>query len=90
MAAVINARPGSSAQSSMGSGKPVLLHKIEGQVSRINAVYLLAAEEGLITASDDRSVRVYLKRENGQFWPSIHHFLPFAPSAMYFDEKNLR
>lgn len=68
----------------------MLLHKIDGQVARINAVYLLNADEGVITISDDRSVRVYLKRDNGQFWPSILHFLPFAPVCMCFDESKLR
>ncbi|VDM49981.1 unnamed protein product [Toxocara canis] len=90
MAAVINARPGSSTHSSMGDAKPVLLHKIEGQVARVNAVFLLSKEEGVITVSDDRSVRIWLKRDNGQFWPSIHHFMPFAPTAMFFSEETLR
>uniref|UniRef100_A0A915CAP5 FYVE-type domain-containing protein n=1 Tax=Parascaris univalens TaxID=6257 RepID=A0A915CAP5_PARUN len=90
MAAIINARPGSSTHSSMGDAKPVLLSKIEGQVARVNAVFLLTRDEGVITISDDRSVRIWLKRDNGQFWPSIHHFMPFAPTAMFFTEHTLK
>lgn len=90
MAAVINPRPSSSSHSSMGEAKPALLHRIEGQVARVNAVFLLAKEEGVVTISDDRSVRIWLKRDNGQFWPSIHHFMPFAPSAMHFIEDKPR
>ncbi|VDN04595.1 unnamed protein product [Thelazia callipaeda] len=86
MAAVINARPSSSTQSSMGTGKPVLLHKIEGHISRVNGVHLLSTEEGALTISDDRTLRIYLKRDNGQFWPSIHHFLAFTATSMYFEE----
>lgn len=68
----------------------VLLHKIEGHISRINGVHLLSTEEGVVTISDDRSLRIYLKRDNEQFWPSIYHYLPFSPSSMYFDESKLR
>lgn len=68
----------------------VLLHKIEGQISRVNGIHLLSTEEGVLTISDDRSLRVYLKRDNEQFWPSIYHYLPFSPSSMHFDEYKLR
>uniref|UniRef100_A0A8R1U2L6 FYVE-type domain-containing protein n=1 Tax=Onchocerca volvulus TaxID=6282 RepID=A0A8R1U2L6_ONCVO len=90
MAAVINAKPSSLTRCSMGIGKPVLLHKIEGQISRVNGIHLLSTEEGVLTISDDRSLRVYLKRDNEQFWPSIYHYLPFSPSSMHFDEYKLR
>uniref|UniRef100_A0A0R3RI87 FYVE-type domain-containing protein n=1 Tax=Elaeophora elaphi TaxID=1147741 RepID=A0A0R3RI87_9BILA len=89
MAAIINARPSSLTQCSLGTGKPVLLHKIEGQISRVNGVHLLSTEEGVLTISDDRSLRVYLKRDNEQFWPSIYHYLPFSPNSMYLDEDKL-
>ncbi|MCP9263840.1 WD repeat and FYVE domain-containing protein 2 [Dirofilaria immitis] len=90
MAAVINAKPSSMIRCSMGIGKPVLLHKIEGQISRVNGVHLLSTEEGVLTISDDRSLRIYLKRDNEQFWPSIYHYLPFSPNSMHFDEHKLR
>ncbi|VDK64863.1 unnamed protein product [Anisakis simplex] len=90
MAAVINARPGSSTPTSMGDAKPVLLHKIEGQVARVNAIFLLTKEDGVITISDDRSICIWLKRDNGQFWPSVNHFMPFAPTALCFTEQTLK
>lgn len=67
-----------------------MLHKIEGQISRVNGVHLLSTEEGVVTISDDRSLRIYLKRDNEQFWPSIYHYLPFSPNSMHFDEDKLR
>ncbi|EPB73893.1 FYVE zinc finger [Ancylostoma ceylanicum] len=67
-----------------------LLHKIEGHVARVNDVVLLSKEEGVWTASDDRSVRLYLKRDNGQFWPSIHKIMPVAPTCLYYSEETSR
>ncbi|RCN49397.1 FYVE zinc finger [Ancylostoma caninum] len=92
MSAVINSRPTSSASAnSIGEeAKPALLHKIEGHVARVNDVVLLSKEEGVWTASDDRSVRLYLKRDNGQFWPSIHKIMPVAPTCLYYSEETSR
>lgn len=67
-----------------------LLHKIEGHIARVNDVFLLTKEDGVITISDDRSIRIWLKRDNGQFWPSVHHYMPFAPTSMCFKEDKLR
>ncbi|VDM71818.1 unnamed protein product, partial [Strongylus vulgaris] len=69
---------------------PALLHKIEGHVARVNDVILLSKEEGVWTCSDDRSVRLYLKRDNGQFWPSIHKIMPVAPTCLYYSEETSR
>ncbi|VDK51492.1 unnamed protein product [Cylicostephanus goldi] len=100
MSAVINSRPTSSAAgNSIGEEArpdstknpvPALLHKIEGHVARVNDVYLLSKEEGVWTCSDDRSVRLYLKRDNGQFWPSIHKIMPVAPTCLYYSEETSR
>uniref|UniRef100_A0AC35GKB2 FYVE-type domain-containing protein n=1 Tax=Panagrolaimus sp. PS1159 TaxID=55785 RepID=A0AC35GKB2_9BILA len=88
MAAIINERPCSSA-SSLGDGKPEFISKIENQIARINALYLLQREEGLITISEDRAIRVLLKRDSGQFWPSIVEFLTSIPLSLYYDEDTL-
>lgn len=45
-----------------------LLDKIEGHQGRVNGLVLLVKEEGLWTISDDRTVRLYLKRDSGQYW----------------------
>ncbi|WKX93666.1 hypothetical protein Q1695_011153 [Nippostrongylus brasiliensis] len=92
MSAVINSRPTSAGNAnSIGEdARPTLLHKIEGHVARINDVVLLSKEEGVWTASDDRSVRLYLKRDNGQFWPSIHKIMPVAPTCLHYSEETSR
>lgn len=92
MAATINSRPAGSPQAStLGeNAKPNLLYKIDGHVARVNGIYLLSKEEAIWTISDDRSVRLYMKRDNDQFWPSIHHFMPVPPTAVSFNEETDR
>ncbi|CAB3404438.1 unnamed protein product [Caenorhabditis bovis] len=90
MSAIINPRTGESNSSSIGTSKPVLVQKITGHVARINDVVLLSKDEGVWSASDDRSVRLYLKRDNDQFWPSIHHFMPVAPTCLHYSEETYK
>uniref|UniRef100_A0A914VE22 FYVE-type domain-containing protein n=1 Tax=Plectus sambesii TaxID=2011161 RepID=A0A914VE22_9BILA len=95
MAATINTRPSSSAASShqgtlTDTDRPTLLTKLEPQPARVNAAVLLSREDGMITVSDDRSVRVYLKRDSGQYWPSICQFLPAAAIALDYNEPTAR
>uniref|UniRef100_A0A8C2IZA4 WD repeat and FYVE domain containing 1 n=1 Tax=Cyprinus carpio TaxID=7962 RepID=A0A8C2IZA4_CYPCA len=65
MAAEIHSRPQSS--------RLVLLNKIEGHSDGVNAAVLIPKEDGVITVSEDRTIRVWLKRDSGQYWPSIYH-----------------
>ncbi|KJH42200.1 WD domain, G-beta repeat protein [Dictyocaulus viviparus] len=79
-----------SRESSSKFGFSDLLHKIEGHVARINDVILLSKEEGVWTASDDRSIRLYLKRDTEQFWPSIHKIMPVVPTRLLYSEETSR
>uniref|UniRef100_A0A8B9GMJ2 WD repeat and FYVE domain containing 1 n=1 Tax=Astyanax mexicanus TaxID=7994 RepID=A0A8B9GMJ2_ASTMX len=65
MAAEIHSRPQTS--------RPILLNKIEGHQDAVNAAVLIPKEDGVITVSEDRTIRVWLKRDSGQYWPSIYH-----------------
>ena len=45
---------------------------------------------GYANSKKFRSVRVWLKRDSGQYWPSIHQLLPSgATSIDYFSEQRL-
>ncbi|KAK0394216.1 hypothetical protein QR680_000626 [Steinernema hermaphroditum] len=89
MSAVINSLPSSS--STLGeNSRPELLTKIEGNPARINGVCLFTREDGVVTISEDRVLRVYLKREAGQYWPSIHQPLLLVPTVVHLDEQSLR
>lgn len=65
--------------------KPNLIGKIEDDNhDYVTALTLTPNEDGIITVSEDRSIRIWLKRETGQYWPSVCHFLTSPCSAMVF------
>ncbi|XP_007933760.1 WD repeat and FYVE domain-containing protein 1 [Orycteropus afer afer] len=82
MAAEIHSRPQSS--------RPVLLSKIEGHQDTVTAALLIPKEDGVITASEDRTIRVWLKRDSGQYWPSIYHTMASPCSAMAYHHESRR
>ena len=44
-----------------------------------------AGEDGVISISSDRSVRVWLLRDSGQYWPSIcHYYTDTAPTSLSY------
>jgi len=87
MSAIINQRPSSSA-TSIGEGiKPELIQKTESQIARITSIYLLTKEEGFVIISEDRTVKFFLKRDSGQFWPSIAEYMPHVPTKFVYDEE---
>ncbi|XP_016401258.1 WD repeat and FYVE domain-containing protein 1-like [Sinocyclocheilus rhinocerous] len=82
MAAEIHSRPQSS--------RPVLLNKIEGHSDGVNAAVLIPKEDGVITVSEDRTIRVWLKRDSGQYWPSIYHTVSSPCSCMSYHHESRR
>ncbi|KPP70056.1 hypothetical protein Z043_111147, partial [Scleropages formosus] len=82
MAAEIHSRPQSS--------RPVLVNKIEGHQDAVNAAVLIPKEDGLITVSEDRTIRVWLKRDSGQYWPSIYHTVSSPCSSMTYHHDSKR
>jgi hypothetical protein len=65
-----------------------LIQKVEGQVARVIALRILNKEEGFLTINEDKSLRVILKRDTGQFWPSTVDYLPTVPSSLCFHEES--
>ncbi|ROJ25388.1 WD repeat and FYVE domain-containing protein 1 [Anabarilius grahami] len=82
MAAEIHSRPQSS--------RPVLLNKIEGHSDSVNTAVLIPKEDGVITVSEDRTIRVWLKRDSGQYWPSIYHTVSSPCSCMSYHHESRR
>ncbi|XKL68203.1 hypothetical protein PGB90_003694 [Kerria lacca] len=89
MAALIN--PGSS--SGFGNDRPfsikklVLIAKLEGCNDDVNQAILIPDIDGVISVSNDRSIRVWLKRDSGQYWPSICTYLSSAVTCLYYYSK---
>ncbi|XP_075775209.1 WD repeat and FYVE domain-containing protein 2 isoform X2 [Pelodiscus sinensis] len=70
--------------------KPVLLSKVEGSQDVVSMAAIVPKEDGVISVSEDRTVRVWLKRESGQYWPSIYHAMPSPCSCMSFNPETRR
>lgn len=65
--------------------KPNLIGRVEDENHDVVTMLALTPnEDGVITVSEDRSVRIWLKRETGQYWPSVCHFLTSPCTAMVF------
>jgi len=63
------------------------MHKIDGYDDEVNQAIIIPGEDGVIAVSDDRSVRVWLKRDSGQFWPSICHFMPSGATSVVYHKQ---
>ncbi|TSQ01589.1 WD repeat and FYVE domain-containing protein 2 [Bagarius yarrelli] len=70
--------------------KPVLISKIDSFQDVVNTAVIIPKEDGVISVSQDRTVRVWLKRDSGQYWPSIYHTMPAPCSCMSFNPETRR
>ncbi|XP_069061547.1 WD repeat and FYVE domain-containing protein 2 isoform X2 [Pleurodeles waltl] len=70
--------------------KPILLSKVEGSQELVNMAVTVPKEDGVISVSEDRTVRVWMKRDSGQYWPSIYHAMPAPCSCMSFNPETRR
>uniref|UniRef100_A0A8C6LN20 WD repeat and FYVE domain containing 2 n=1 Tax=Nothobranchius furzeri TaxID=105023 RepID=A0A8C6LN20_NOTFU len=70
--------------------KPCLLSKIEGFQEIVSSAVIIPKEDGVISLSEDRTIRVWLKRDGGQYWPSVFHTMPSSCSCMSFNPETRR
>lgn len=84
MAAEIKPAPGGNHDKFSSSRKPVLLSKLEGCNDDINAAIIIPWEDGVISVCDDRTVRVWLKRDSGQYWPSVCQYMAAGATSMHY------
>ena len=55
---------------------------------RVTGCLLLPGDDGCITVADDKSLRIWLRREGtSQFWPSVCQYLPSAGTSLYLDNS---
>ncbi|XP_034948251.1 WD repeat and FYVE domain-containing protein 2 [Chelonus insularis] len=90
MAAEIKPAPGVSNDKFSSSRKPILLSKLEGCNDDVNAAIIIPREEGVISVSDDRTVRVWLKRDSGQYWPSVCQYMASGATSMHYHVETRR
>lgn len=76
----------------MSPDKPELQCKLEGHTDTVNEAVLIGEQDDLavVSISDDRTIRVWVRRETGQYWPSICHTMPSPASALDYDHTSRR
>lgn len=84
MAAEIKPATSNSGDKFNSTKKPVLLSKLEGCNDDINQAILIPGQDGVISVSDDRTVRVWLKRDSGQYWPSICQYMSSSATSVHY------
>ena len=47
-----------------------------------------SGKDAVITVSSDRSVRVWMLRDSGQYWPSVCHYLGGGATAVHFNQES--
>lgn len=87
MAAEIKPAPRNANDRFSTTKKPELLSKLEGSNDDVNAAILIPGENGVISVSDDKTVRVWLKRDSGQYWPSICQYMPSGCTSLHYTEE---
>ncbi|KAK1903002.1 WD repeat and FYVE domain containing protein 2 [Dissostichus eleginoides] len=70
--------------------KPCLLSKIEAFQDVVSTAVIIPKEDGVISVSEDRTIRVWLKRDSGQYWPSVYHTMTTSCSCMSFNPETRR
>ncbi|XP_015785683.1 WD repeat and FYVE domain-containing protein 2 [Tetranychus urticae] len=86
MSAEIRPFPGSASSNK----RLELVAKLEGHQEVVNFAILLKNEEGVISTGDDKSVMIWLKRDTGNYWPSVCHRMPAAGTVMSFNHETKR
>ncbi|XP_011505863.1 PREDICTED: WD repeat and FYVE domain-containing protein 2 [Ceratosolen solmsi marchali] len=82
MAAEIKPAPGINQDKFSSNRKPILLSKLEGCNDDVNGAVIIPRVDGVISICDDRTVRVWLKRDSGQYWPSICQYMVAGATSM--------
>ncbi|XP_002163345.2 WD repeat and FYVE domain-containing protein 2 isoform X1 [Hydra vulgaris] len=68
--------------------KPILINKLELSNETIHMALFIPHEEAIITVSSDKTVRVWIQRDNGQFWPSICHYMQEVGLCLDFNKES--
>ncbi|XP_022791055.1 WD repeat and FYVE domain-containing protein 2-like isoform X2 [Stylophora pistillata] len=70
--------------------KAALVNKLEGCSDVVNMAVTIPHEDAVISVSDDKSIRLWIKRESGQYWPSICHVMDSECSALDYHGTSRR
>eukprot|EP00123_Amoebidium_parasiticum_P009396 comp19444_c0_seq1/m.22592 comp19444_c0_seq1/g.22592 ORF comp19444_c0_seq1/g.22592 comp19444_c0_seq1/m.22592 type:complete len:400 (-) comp19444_c0_seq1:679-1878(-) len=66
-----------------------VLVELHGHVSYVTAVHLEPKEDVYMTGSEDQSIRMWVKRENGVYWPCHIQYLDSPLVCLCFDRTSM-
>ncbi|EDQ91157.1 uncharacterized protein MONBRDRAFT_15409 [Monosiga brevicollis MX1] len=73
------------------AAKPQLVAQLQGQhTGPINDAIYVPDHHAAISVSDDKNVLIWLRRDDGTYWPSVCHPMPFAPTALCYHHESRR
>ncbi|TGZ76067.1 hypothetical protein CRM22_000009 [Opisthorchis felineus] len=64
--------------------RPELVFKIDGFGCDVNDAIFLPGKECIVTGTEDRSLRVWMRRDTGRFWPSAMEVLPSPVTCLTY------
>ncbi|KAF7232358.1 hypothetical protein EG68_10909 [Paragonimus skrjabini miyazakii] len=64
--------------------KPELAFRIDGFGCDVNDAIFLPENECIVTGTEDRTLRVWMRRDTGRFWPSALEVLPSPVSSLFY------
>ncbi|OON15295.1 WD domain, G-beta repeat protein, partial [Opisthorchis viverrini] len=64
--------------------RPELVFKIDGFGCDVNDALFLPGKECIVTGTEDRSLRVWMRRDTGRFWPSAMEVLPSPVTCLTY------
>lgn len=79
-----------NSRSDLKDKKLVLIDRIDGFDCDILAAEILPKEDGFISVNDDRSIRIWLKRETGKYWPSVCFYAERIPTCLFYHPEPRR
>ena len=73
---------------SQSSVRPELINKIDALTGEVNGIVQMPGKDAILSISSDRSVRVWLLRDSGQYWPSICHYMGGSATALHYNHQH--
>jgi len=67
--------------------KMILQNKLEGHSDLVNHAILFDDEDGVLSISDDKTIRIWIKRDTGNYWPSVCQIIQAAATCLSFDQQ---
>jgi len=77
-----------SSSMSQTTVRPELINKIDASTGEVNGIIQMPGKDAILSISSDRSVRVWLLRDSGQYWPSICHYMGGAATALHYNHQH--